>query len=108
MVGFGTYVYNEIVVGSSSSTSARVRSWNALENILEVATITGDFIAGENIVGQESGATYSLSQINRFKLEYTDSNGNEIRDDGFTQNNEFEEESIGILDFSETNPFGTP
>lgn len=108
MVGFGTYIYNEIVVGSSSSTSARVRSWNSIEGILEVATLTGEFVEGEIIVGQESGATYSLSQTNKFRLEYTDSTGNIVGNDGFSQNDEFERESIGIVDFSESNPFGNP
>jgi hypothetical protein len=108
MVGFGTYIYNEIVVGSSSSTTARVRSWNALENILEVATITGDFVIGEIIVGQESGASYSMIERNTYNIEYRDSNENINRGDGFAQNEVFEEESIGVLDFSESNPFGNP
>lgn len=97
IIGFGTYIFNEVVVGSISSTSARVRSWNSTTKILEVSNSTGTFSAGEIIIGQTSNATWS----NRYANLKTFSNN-------FGQNDIIEEEADKILDFSEKNPFGTP
>jgi hypothetical protein len=97
IVGYGTYVFNEIVVGSSSSVTARVKSWNGITKILELSKITGSFNSGENLVGQESGATYRIKSLN------TDNSN-----DGFAQNQVIQNEANQIIDFSESNPFGTP
>ena len=97
IVGFGTYKQNEIVVGSSSSVTARVKSWNTVTKILEVANIDGSFVAGENITGQTSGAVYSLRSINTSNTE-----------DKFAQNTDIETIGDSIMDFNESNPFGNP
>jgi hypothetical protein len=97
MVGFGTYQYNEVVVGSISSITARVKSWNFMTKILEVSNSSGTFLPGEIVTGNDSGANYSI----RTRNLNTDS-GN------FGQNNTIQEEANKILDFSEENPFGTP
>jgi hypothetical protein len=97
IVGFGTYKQNEVVVGSSSSVTARVTSWNSVTKILEVSNVSGSFSAGENITGQTSGASYSLRSINTFNTE-----------DKFAQNSDIETIGDNIMDFSESNPFGNP
>lgn len=97
MVGFGTYQFNEVVVGSISSITARVKSWNSVTKILEVSNSSGTFIPGEVITGKDSGANYSIRSRNL----NTDTTS-------FGQNDVIEEEARDILDFSETNPFGTP
>jgi len=97
VVGYGTYIYNEVVVGSSSSVTGRVKSWNSTTKILEVSTISGSFEAGENITGQDSGAVYSLRSINTYNLE-----------DKFAQNSDIETIGDSIMDFTESNPFGNP
>jgi len=95
--GSGTFAFNEIVTGSSSGTTARVRTWNATTSILEVGTVTGEFTIGEDIVGQTSGASYAL--------RVTDT---QPADDGFADNINIETEADSIIDFSEQNPFGMP
>ena len=95
--GSGTFSFNEIVTGSSSGTTARVRVWNSETNTLEVGTVTGEFTIGENIVGSTSGASYPL--------RVADSNP---ADDGFADNINIETEADAIIDFSERNPFGIP
>jgi hypothetical protein len=97
MVGFGTYQYNEVVVGSISSITARVKSWNSVTKMLEVSNSTGTFIPGEVITGKNSGANYSIRTRN-LNTDIT----------SFGQNDIIEEEAKNILDFSELNPFGTP
>ena len=97
MIGVGTYIYNEIVVGSISSTTARVRDWNVTTGSLEVYEIDGTFVNGDIIVGTGSSAIYKLRQLNTNNVE-----------DAFASNAIIEEEADTIIDFSETNPFGIP
>lgn len=93
----GSFVFNEVVTGSQSGVTARVRSWNAITNILEVSNVTGKFIEGENIVGSASSASHYLRRIDTL-----------IAKDGFIDNDKIEEEADNIIDFSENNPFGMP
>ena len=95
--GSGTFQFNEIVTGSSSGTTARVRVWNSETNELEVGTVSGEFTRGETITGQTSGAAY--------KLRIADA---QPADDGFADNINIETEADSIIDFSEQNPFGMP
>jgi hypothetical protein len=96
--GVGTYTFNEIVVGSSSSTTARVRSYNVTTGTLEVSIIAGEFIEGEQITGQTSNAAFTL---------FFDNGGDDLTDP-YAQNVEFDTEAAEIIDFSEDNPFGMP
>lgn len=97
VTGVGTFSANEVVTGSQSGVTARVRSWNSITNILEVSNVNGTFIIGENIVGSNSGASRALRLI--------DTNPTE---DGFSDNSSIETEADAIIDFSERNPFGIP
>jgi hypothetical protein len=96
-VGVGTYQYNEIITGSTSGVTARVRSWNSITNTLEVSNVTGTFVRGENVVGSASSATYVLSTINEEDIK-----------DAYADNLDIEIEADKILDFTESNPFGMP
>jgi hypothetical protein len=93
----GTFVFNEIVTGSQSGVTARVRSWNSITNILEVSNVNGEFISGENVVGTASSASYRLRSVDVFAPK-----------DGFSSNEEIETKANNIIDFSELNPFGMP
>ena len=93
----GTFVFNELVTGSTSGTKARVRTWNTNTNVLELGNVTGNFKVGETIVGSTSSATHTIFSIN-----------NDPVNDGFAQNASIETEADGILDFTERNPFGIP
>ena len=93
----GNFIFNEIVTGSASSTTARVRTWNSITNILEVSSVSGSFSIGENIVGSTSGASHQLRLIDT-----------DPPNDGYTDNQSIESEGDSIVDFSERNPFGVP
>lgn len=97
-VGYGTYLYNENVIGAASSSRAKVKSWDGVNKILKLGNILGDFIEGEAIIGQASGAAYAITVLNK----------NNIPEDKFAQNQAIEIEADNIIDFSETNPFGIP
>jgi hypothetical protein len=93
----GSFIFNELVTGSQSGVTARVKSWNSITNVLQVSQVTGEFIAGENIVGTASSASHYLRSIDVYAVK-----------DGYTANEEIEEEADTIIDFSESNPFGMP
>ena len=95
--GSGSFQFNEIVTGSSSGTTARVRVWSSVTNELEVGNVTGEFTRGETITGATSGAAYELRIVDV-----------QPADDGFADNFNIEREADAIIDFSEQNPFGMP
>ena len=97
MSSSGDFVFNEIVTGSVSGTTGRVKTWNSTTNALEVGNVNGEFSIGENIVGSTSGATHGLLSASL-----------DPADDGFADNINIETEADSILDFSEQNPFGIP
>ena len=90
-------MFNELITGQTSGTTARVRVWDAESRTLEIATVSGIFVRGETIIGATSGAIHVISKVN-----------NEVNDDGFADNINIEAEADSILDFSEKNPFGIP
>jgi hypothetical protein len=93
----GQFVFNEIITGSTTGVTARVRSWDSITNLLEIATVSGSFSLGETLVGSTSGATRTLRSVDKT-----------INNDPYADNFNIEEEADKILDFTEQNPFGTP
>ena len=96
-VGIGTFTYNEVITGSVSGNTARVREWNTTTNTLEIANLTGDFVPGDVVMGSESGAIYKVRVVNTDNLV-----------DPYAQNDIIESEADSVLDFTERNPFGNP
>lgn len=101
--GTGTYLQNEIVFQSPDNTYANattvavVKSWSNLTSILSVTNISGIFLDSHNIIGQTSKAQYTL-------LTYDPLNVN-VRNENY-DNKYIQTSSNGIIDFSESNPFG--
>ena len=101
--GIGTYIYNEIVTGSISGTTARVRNFKKrvdIDNVnppveLQVSLNSGKFNAGEVIVGSISSARYVVESYSDDSFE-----------EPFDSNKEIEDEALNLLDFTENNPFG--
>jgi len=96
--GSGNYEFNESITGGTSGATARIRTWDAVTNELEIYNITGTFRRGETITGSSSGASHLIRVI-----DYTN-----FDDAGYGDNDEFELQADAILDFSENNPFGMP
>ena len=96
-VGIGTYLFNEIILGSTSGTTARVNRWTSSTLELEISIVSGEFTSGETIYGTESGALYSvmIQKQDDFVTPFADNDNIEI-------------EGNGVIDFSEVNPFGMP
>ena len=100
-VGFGTYIISETVTGSLSGVTAQVKYWDNpgqdVDKTLRVYLNSGTFSEGENIVGSSSSAIYTLKS---FDLDASTT-------DEYNDNDDFELEADEILDFTESNPFGT-
>ena len=104
-VGVGTFVYNEIVTGETSGTTARVKDFRTVTSTtpgvlpvtsLRVSLNTGKFNTGEIVVGSISSARYVVEDYDA-----------ESYDNPYDVNEEIELEADDILDFTESNPFGT-
>jgi len=93
--GIGTFWRNELVTGSRSGATARVKRWIDGSNTLQVGITSGTFYPGELITGAKSGAKYEVR---------VSSANTSI--DKYSQNDEIEFEADNILDFTESNPFG--
>ena len=93
----GNFVFNEIITGSTTGVTARVRSWNSTTNVLEIFSVSGSFSTGETITGSTSGATRTLRTIDKT-----------VDNDPYADNFDIETAADAILDFSEHNPFGIP
>jgi hypothetical protein len=99
-VSTGNYVFNEVVRGVSTGTTAHVNSWDYDTRILQVKVVSGSFAVGETIVGigtsfGGSNASYKINSINK---------QDELNDNA--DNISIESEADIILDFSQDNPFG--
>ena len=102
--GTGKFVNDEIVYQGSSLASATAQAlvYDFVPNTyIEIYRTQGDFVSTTNVKGDTSNANWSITLVS----------------DAATQNNAFEDiidnarieaASDGIIDFSETNPFGEP
>ena len=95
--GTGSYIFNEVITGQTSGTTARVKEWDATTNKLEISIVDGSFSKGERVVGEDSGASFVISSVQEFD-EVT----------AFADNDTIETEADAIIDFTETNPWGMP
>jgi len=93
--GGGTYQFNEVVTGSASGITGRVKNWDLDTLVLKVGDPNGTFFEGENIVGEDSLASYTIDDV---------PGGESL--DKYEQNSFIETEADSIIDFSESNPFG--
>lgn len=98
--GSGEYQNNEyIYVGDNfetSNTTAKVLSWNSIDSVLKITDIVGTFSVSQNVIGQTSGAEYTISTTPNTQVFVNDSTADNVI---------IETEADGIIDFSETNPF---
>ena len=95
--GSGTFTAGETVTGGTSNVTAEVKSFDAATRTLIVINRSGTFSVPETITGGTSSASWTTATYNT--IQNTNSE--------YDQNNDFETADNDIIDFSETNPFGT-
>ena len=102
--GSGNYLYKEVVFQSNDNTLANahtvatVSDWDATSNTLSVTNIVGEFIDNISVIGSTSNTHYTLSTFNPL-----DVNLHNEKYDNFYIN----QQANTIINFSETNPFGS-
>jgi hypothetical protein len=95
--GSGTFTVGETVTGGTSNVTAEVKSFDASTRTLIVINRSGTFSVPETITGGTSSASWTTATYNT--IQNTNSE--------YDQNNDFETADNDIIDFTETNPFGT-
>jgi len=102
--GNGTYQHQEIAFQSNDNTLANayaygtVQEWLPSSSILTVSNIFGTFVPSSNVIGATSNATYSITTYDTMQ----NNTQTEVYDNELILSN-----ANTIIDFSETNPFGS-
>ena len=106
-MGTGNFFLNETIRGQSSLTTAIVKDWDWDTKILKISNMAGNFALNEVIVGSATTnefpgmgqtASYTIYKIG----------ADDFQDDAFASNVLIESEADGgLIDFSESNPFGS-
>ena len=94
--GFSDFTIGETVTGSTTGTTAEVKSWDSATRVLQVINRTGTFATGEALTGNDSSAVHvvgTFDTLNNTNSEYD-------------QNRVIEDTADNIIDWTEGNPFG--
>ena len=97
--GTGDFTVGEIVAGGTSNVTAEVKAWDSSTRQLQVFNRSGIFTIPETGTGQTSGAAWTSASYNTLNNVNTA--------DSIDQNYDFETLDNDIIDFTETNPFGS-
>lgn len=97
--GTGDFTVGEVVAGGTSNVTAEVKAWDSENRQLQVYNRTGIFTIPETVTGQTSGAAWTSASYNTLNNVNTP--------DTTDQNYNFEVADDNIIDFTETNPFGS-
>ena len=84
-----------LLVSREELRRSEVENWDLDSLVLKVGDPNGTFFEGENIVGEDSLASYTIADV---------PGGESL--DKYEQNSFIETEADSIIDFSESNPFG--
>lgn len=119
-IGYGTFNVGDRVTGQTSKSVGIVRSWDSSRRVLTISNVgTGATVLGfqpdEVVVGSgytvnatastDGNAIYSVREYITGPEQKQDSDNYTL--DSFAQNDQIEKEADEILDFTESNPFGT-
>lgn len=94
--GSGIFAAGETITGGTSATTAEVKSWDAATRTLIVINRSGGFRVGETITGNDSSSVWTTYNYNTL---------NNVNDE-FDINSTIETQADGIIDFTQSNPFG--
>ncbi len=94
--GTTDFTVGEIVTGSVSNETGEVKSWDAVNRVLQIINRTGTFATGENVTGNDSTAVWTVATYST--IENTNSE--------YDQNSYIEDEADDLIDWGERNPFG--
>lgn len=102
--GTGTFTIGEtieqtyIADGSPVTVTAKVVEWDPTSLKLRVTDNVGQFKESEDIVGSDSGATWTIDSFSTIDFQLTEYE--------YAENKYYEDKADNLLDFTEINPFG--
>lgn len=102
--GIGNYIKGEPVYqGDSLATataSAFIKNWSHITGLMDIVTIKGEFTPGVQVIGDNSGASYSVTTYDRrdFSQQLEE----------YVNNKDIKDESVDIINYTADNPFGEP
>ena len=105
-VNTGVFMMNEMVTGTTGLATALVKDYDDVNKTLKVYRVSGTFINDEKIVGSAT----TLDGVDRAGSYYINKVSYEDTDDKWEANTEIQDAATdidGIVDWTETNPFGT-
>ena len=91
-----TSIPNVRIGASPNESSAKVVRFDFTNKELEVSDIVGNFTDNDTLVGQTSGAQWTINTFSSIENE----------NDPEAENDFFESEGDDIIDWTENNPFG--
>jgi hypothetical protein len=101
--GTGNFQRDEVVYQganlASATATADVKIWDPITKKLEIINIKGAFATNASIKAATSGAVYTIAA--------TDDMGDYLEYDTY-DNRHIQDEANTFIDFTESNPFGTP
>ena len=77
---------------------ATVADWDPTTRELKLTYINGDLVEGSDLIGQTTGATYSVDNFSTIDID--------LENNDFAQNQYLEDFGDDIIDWTEGNPFG--
>ena len=92
----GNFVDGETVTSGTTAGTALLADWDKSEGWLKLKSPTDDFLIGELLVGNTSGASITIHSYDAMKTT----------DTKYSESMTFETLADDIIDFSEGNPFG--
>ena len=84
--------------GNQVEVIATVADWDPTTRELKLTYINGDLVEGSNLIGQTTGATYSVDSFSTIDID--------LENNDFSQNQYLEDFGDDIIDWTEGNPFG--
>jgi len=94
-IASGNYFFGESVTGSISGAIGIVKDWDLATKQLKVSGMGTDFVSGDLVIGQKSGAIHIIGGYQTYDLQVP-----------YDDSDDIEEEADNIIDFTEINPFG--
>ena len=90
--------YSKTGLGAPIVVEATVADWDPDNYILKLTYINGDLVEGSNLIGQTTGAVYSVDSFSTIDID--------LENNDFSQNQYLEDFGDDIIDWTEGNPFG--
>lgn len=92
----GEYFLGETVTGQTTGVTGEVAYWDRNVDVLTIINRTGNFLTGEVLLGEDSAAARTISNVDNLSMD----------NNQYADNRYIEDAADDIIDWAEKNPFG--